>query len=147
MNKATTQSIRAEAIARLLLKGMTRRQVHEWCDRQGWRVSIRTIDRLIKRAQGMLAREVGQHMDLKAELQKSVTRLESLFRAALEKRELCGIDKDGEVVTRPKPDIRTALMCQRELNVLLGLDRVRPNPEEKDTDDIIDFGIVGAKEE
>jgi len=129
----TDLAIRVEAIARLLLKGWPRRRVIDWVDRQsGWKISARSVDRLIARATVILAKEADRHCDLKAEFALAKSRLEALYSAALDRK--IGDDRI--------PDIRTALFCQRELNKLMGLEAARPEVEKPD--EAVTFEVIGT---
>jgi hypothetical protein len=128
-----TQAIRAECVARLLLRGMSRRAIHDWTVKSGWGLSSRTVDRLIRRAGQVLEKEADATVNIRAEFLLAKTRLEMLFTAALDTR-------DGQ-----KPNIRAALACQRELNRLLGL--ASDGNEQAGADEPISFNIVGVKDQ
>jgi hypothetical protein len=127
-----TQAVRVEIVARLMLQGMQRRSIHDWIQKSAWGISERTVDRLIRRASVLLAKEADQTTNIRAEFQLAKGRLEMLFRAALD-------TSNGQ-----KPNIRAALACQRELNRLLGL--ASDGNASVGADEPITFDIIGVKE-
>jgi hypothetical protein len=130
--QGSSQAVRVEIVARLLLRGMQRRSIHDWVQKSEWGLSVRTIDRLIRRAAGLLAREADKSTNIRAEFQIAKSRLEMLFTAALD-------TSNGQ-----KPNIRAALACQRELNRLLGL--ASDGHAANDPDEPVSFNIVGVAE-
>lgn len=127
-------ALRVETIARLMLKGWSRRRIGDWVEREsGWNVSARTVDRLVKRASLVLAKEATRAFNLETEFALARARLESLFMAAM------------DTSNKPAPDLRTALLCQRELIDLMGLTAARPEPKREQ--EPVEFTIIGISDD
>lgn len=130
-DRRSVQALRTETVARLMLRGWNRRRIFDWVERESaWNVSTRTVERLMRRASVALAREAQRNTNLETEFAMARARIESLFVAAL---------------NQDTPDLRTALMCQRELIDLLGLAAARPEP--KTEREAVTFQIIGATSE